>query len=92
MEDQELDFKAMFEEMSDKFNKFLKIQREYFALMNSVSKRAGIVATVAKNISKMSIQDQVTLLRIADQQSELAEKLYKKYSFDELEKEDESDE
>lgn len=90
MEDK-MDYKSMFEATFKELNERLKLETEYFELLqkfqnNSVS--AGLMNAVSTKMPEMNMADQLMLLRIHNSMNELYKYLFDKYELEEEEDEE----
>ena len=69
----------------------LKKERLYFDLLAKSSETAEAIKTVSSNMMKMSMDDQIQLLKASLLVGQVSKKLAEKYDFDELCEEDEDE-
>lgn len=78
----ELDYKAMFEELSSQMVDMCRDQAELGDLTVRVTERTNLTEMMSKNIPRFTIKDQLRVIRILDQMSTLAEELCEKYGLE----------
>lgn len=78
----ELDYRAMYESLFERFKKASEVQDEYFKLLKVVSKLTIYQKVLSKHISEMSMVDQLAVLKMTFQSSTLAKHLCEKYGWD----------
>ena len=79
----ELDYKAMFENLYKKFEEKFATEIEYFELLGKVNDLQQKAGPVAKNLMKMSMRDQVVVLRQMAVLNNICATLQDKYHFEE---------
>ena len=80
MNDYEIDYKAMIEQMRNRIEELLKADEEYFALSKLVNEQKVFVEIVGKNLFDMKKTDQINALRILVSYGTLCKTLCDKYS------------
>ena len=78
----ELDYKAMFEELSSQMIDMCHDQAELGDLTVRVTERTKLTEMMSKNLPRFTIKDQLRVIRILDQMATLAEELCEKYELD----------
>lgn len=84
----ELDYKAMFENLYKKFEERFASEIEYFELLGKLNDLQQKACPVSKNIMKMSMSDQILVLRQLKALNDICATLQDKYHFEEEATED----
>ena len=92
-DDCELTFEVDYKQLSNDTIQIIKKQRdeisEYLSLLEEMSRLDQILTqTVCKNLFKMSVSDQIQVLKIKITENKLSALLYEKYNFDIEDKQD----
>lgn len=87
----ELDYKAMFENLYKRFEEKFATELEYFNLIGNLNENLEIVGLVSKNMLKMSMADQLLLIRPLTAMGGICKTLNEKYNFEEVAEEGDSD-
>lgn len=82
MDDYEIDYKRMFELMSERVEQIYAQQTEFFELLSRVNELAPYQHTIAKHLLKLEIGDKITLLKMNVTSGELSKRLCEKYNID----------
>ena len=86
-DDCELTFEVDYKQLSNDTIQMIKKQRdeisEYLSLLEEMSRLdQNLTQTVCKNLFKMSVSDQIQVLKIKITENKLSALLYEKYNFD----------
>lgn len=89
MNEYDIDYKAMFKEIRERFDTFLKMDEEFFALLELANEQARYSAKAAEHFMKFKKNDQIKLLRTTTAHGAVCKALCEKYSlFDDEEDDD----
>lgn len=83
----ELDYKAMFENLYKKFEEKYATEIEYFDLLAKAQETSKSSDLVSKNLMKMTMVDQILILRKLKELNDICAALQEKYKFGESEEE-----
>ena len=78
----ELDYKAMFENLYKLFEEKFATEIEYFELLAAANSNTKAATIVSNNLMKMSMADQVLVLRQLKAMNDVCAILQKKYNFE----------
>ena len=87
MNEHEIDYKTSFDNALRNLEETVKMQTEYFELMAYISDkdRTKTPAMVADNMFRLTLEDQLLVLKVLKTNVELSEHLCKKYGLEEKE-------
>ena len=94
MDENNLDYKKMFENLMGQMLEKLNVQNEYFELLQGLAEHPlddDIVNAVNNNMLQMNIEEQIIMLKSMVSLRDMYEYFYKKYNLEIPEKEDEED-
>ena len=77
--DYELDYKLMFESLSNRIEKLLKQDDEYFSLIQMFDDYHPYITAIGRTMLKLQKTDQINVLRVLSCYGELCKKLCAKY-------------
>lgn len=80
MNEYNIDYEAMFKELSERFNALLKMDEEFFALLELANEQARYSAKAAEHFMKFKKSDQIKLLRTTTAHGAVCKALCEKYS------------
>lgn len=84
MTEAELDYKKMFEALSQQFEKYMKQEEEYFQLLTKISELTPYETLAVNHATKMKMSDQLKLLRVIVRACEISKTLCEKYNLEEI--------
>lgn len=80
MNEYNIDYKAMFEDLAKRFNALLKADEEFFALTKLVNEQNCYTEKAIKHFNGLKRNEQIELLRILSAYGALCKTLCEKYS------------
>lgn len=95
MDENNLDYKKMFENLMEQVLEKMNTQKEYFDLLQDLADHPlddDIVQAVNNNMLQMNIEEQIIMLKSMISFRDMYEYFYKKYNLEIPKKEDEEDE
>lgn len=75
----EIDYQAAFEEMKRRFDNYMNLQNEYYALLDEINELSKYSTFVTKNILKLPMLDQMKILKLSVKMGRVAKQLCEKH-------------